>query len=347
MATVTYKLGDFQEQYYEDDSSDDGINLNKALRTDGEIECLNLRMTDTPVVDYVLTCHDATGLCKWKELPTVDGSAFLRTDGSNVMTETLTVGAVENVDATLRINTATASYITAKRDPATNWFEFRSSGMPFAFYSAGNFCFRSASASHIYFDAGGLWRFRDVDASWATRIDIDSSNGDINNIGGAYKTNGTTRISYDGHGTFVNLSASGQLTLSVAVGTAPLVVTSTTAVANLNADLLDGNHAAAFEPAITADPGETGDMPKFWRGDKTWQYLHQNDIAELADDQSPEWAGLTVVGTINCASLVADTVSGALTFLLSPPAVPSTGAMYYDSGTNEIMVFDGSEWHAH
>lgn len=33
---------------------------------------------------------------------------------------------------------------------------------------------------------------------------------------------------------------------SVATGTAPLTVTSTTAVANLNADLLDGNHAAAF-----------------------------------------------------------------------------------------------------
>jgi hypothetical protein len=37
--------------------------------------------------------------------------------------------------------------------------------------------------------------------------------------------------------------------LTVAIGTAPLVVTSTTMVSNLNADLLDGNHAAAFATA--------------------------------------------------------------------------------------------------
>lgn len=43
----------------------------------------------------------------------------------------------------------------------------------------------------------------------------------------------------------VGLSAP-TLTSTVATGTAPLTVTSTTAVANLNADLLDGNHASAF-----------------------------------------------------------------------------------------------------
>jgi len=48
-----------------------------------------------------------------------------------------------------------------------------------------------------------------------------------------------------------NLSVAGSLTgtqliSNVAVGTAPLTVTSTTVVTNLNADLLDGNHATAF-----------------------------------------------------------------------------------------------------
>jgi hypothetical protein len=38
----------------------------------------------------------------------------------------------------------------------------------------------------------------------------------------------------------------GQLTSTVATGTAPFVVASTTTVSNLNADLLDGNHASAF-----------------------------------------------------------------------------------------------------
>lgn len=38
----------------------------------------------------------------------------------------------------------------------------------------------------------------------------------------------------------------GQLSSTVTTGTAPFVVASTTAVTNLNADLLDGNHASAF-----------------------------------------------------------------------------------------------------
>ncbi len=43
-----------------------------------------------------------------------------------------------------------------------------------------------------------------------------------------------------------NVNASGQLISSVSTGTAPLAVSSTTAVTNLNADLVDGFHAAAF-----------------------------------------------------------------------------------------------------
>ncbi len=50
---------------------------------------------------------------------------------------------------------------------------------------------------------------------------------------------------------FVNASSTvtgTQLVSTIATGTAPLTVTSTTAVTNLNADLLDGNHATAFAP---------------------------------------------------------------------------------------------------
>jgi hypothetical protein len=42
------------------------------------------------------------------------------------------------------------------------------------------------------------------------------------------------------------VTLTGQLTSAVATGTAPFVIASTTAVTNLNADLLDGNHASAF-----------------------------------------------------------------------------------------------------
>jgi len=44
----------------------------------------------------------------------------------------------------------------------------------------------------------------------------------------------------------------GQLTLSLATGTSPLAVTSTTLVSNLNSDMLDGYHASAFAQASNA-----------------------------------------------------------------------------------------------
>lgn len=46
---------------------------------------------------------------------------------------------------------------------------------------------------------------------------------------------------------------SGQLTLGVADGTAPMVVTSTTAVTNLNADMVDGKHAPSGDIVGTTD----------------------------------------------------------------------------------------------
>ena len=46
-------------------------------------------------------------------------------------------------------------------------------------------------------------------------------------------------------GAFTSVSASSQITSTVSTGTAPLVIASTTAVSNLNADLLDGKHAPA------------------------------------------------------------------------------------------------------
>jgi hypothetical protein len=48
-----------------------------------------------------------------------------------------------------------------------------------------------------------------------------------------------------------NLSLTGQLVSTVATGTAPLVVSSTTAVTNLNADLLDGQHGTYYMTAST------------------------------------------------------------------------------------------------
>jgi hypothetical protein len=49
------------------------------------------------------------------------------------------------------------------------------------------------------------------------------------------------------------ISASSQITSTLSTGTAPFVIASTTAVSNLNADLLDGQHAPSGDIVGTSD----------------------------------------------------------------------------------------------
>lgn len=66
-----------------------------------------------------------------------------------------------------------------------------------------------------------------------------------------------TTLTVTGATTLAALTVSGQITSTVATGTAPLIVASTTKVANLNADLLDGKDWAAPDPigSTTPKPG--------------------------------------------------------------------------------------------
>lgn len=70
-----------------------------------------------------------------------------------------------------------------------------------------------------------------------------------------------------------------QLESDVATGTAPLVVASTTAVSNLNADLLDGSHASAFLLVTGATTGATAAIQVFTFG------ITATIISTLAADQ--------------------------------------------------------------
>ena len=75
-------------------------------------------------------------------------------------------------------------------------------------------------------------------------------------VGDSYKGNANVMLVSDGSdveksitskaNTLVERNASGQIESSIATGTAPFVVTSTTKVTNLNADLLDGKHSTEF-----------------------------------------------------------------------------------------------------
>jgi len=74
-------------------------------------------------------------------------------------------------------------------------------------------------------------------------VDINAGNIDGTAIGASSASTGA----------FTSVSASSQITSTVTTGTAPLVIASTTAVSNLNADLLDGQHAPSGTIVGTSD----------------------------------------------------------------------------------------------
>src|SRR5262245_1364136 len=87
-------------------------------------------------------------------------------------------------------------------------------------------------------DKNGMTRFNGADPTFI-----------FDQLGGGYvcdfRTNGTSRV---------RINNSGQVESTLSTGTSPLSVTSTTVNTNLNADLLDGQHATFF----AADPGGNG-----------------------------------------------------------------------------------------
>lgn len=86
---------------------------------------------------------------------------------------------------------------------------------------------------------------------------IASQNADAVSITGGAIDGVTFGAVTPGSAAFTSISYSGQLTSTVATGTAPFIVTSTTKVVNLNADLLDGKDWVAPGPigGTTPDSG--------------------------------------------------------------------------------------------
>ncbi|HEV2351708.1 MAG TPA: hypothetical protein VG028_17895 [Terriglobia bacterium] len=114
------------------------------------------------------------------------------------------------------------------------------------------------------------------------------------------EVNGTAQ--FDGTASFAagqsvtgNVSASGQLISTVAPGTAPLSVTSTTQVPNLNASLLGGLSAGAFQPAgsyaATNSPNSFGGTQTISSGD----LAVSNGNLDLAPTTGTTAAGLGVI----------------------------------------------------
>jgi len=93
-------------------------------------------------------------------------------------------------------------------------------------------------------------------------------------------------------------------TLSQATGTSPFSITSTTVNTNLNADLLDGNHASAFQTSarsltmvgttnrISVSPTGAQDLS----ADRTWTFTGPQDLHTAA---SPTFANATISSFLN------------------------------------------------
>jgi len=103
-------------------------------------------------------------------------------------------------------------------------------------------------------------------SNYATNINTGTSNGAVT-IGGNSNTVAVNSNSWDISTTgavsgVTTISMSGQLTNTLATGTSPFAVTSTTVNTNLNADYLDGQHGAYYAPLANIT-GNVNRLAKF------------------------------------------------------------------------------------
>src|SRR3990172_3603382 len=141
-----------------------------------------------------------------------------------------------------------------------------------------------------------------------------------------------------------------QLISTVATGTAPLTVASTTLVANLNADLFDDLNSDQFlrsdtddsytgTGTLTTDSGTTVDIngTLAWGGATVTEALDMNAsiISNIGNDGTDfdTGGGLTLAGAL--------TVSGGEIFLTPVASSGSTteGTVYYDSDNDKLFVY--------
>lgn len=126
----------------------------------------------------------------------------------------------------------------------------------FTINSSGNIvaALKAGAKFNVNDQTGGSLASFDYDSGSSIYANTDAAVLDFTQAGAGNDIDGTAStwyVSKAGAATFNTVTAS-TLASTVAIGTPPMTVTSTTAVTNLNADLLDGNHSTAFMLA-TAD----------------------------------------------------------------------------------------------
>lgn len=124
---------------------------------------------------------------------------------------------------------------------------------------------------------------------------------------------------------FTNL---GQLTLSAAQGTAPLVISSTTKVANLNADLLDGHDSSYFATAASLGDYVTLAGTQTISGNKT--FSSSVSIDDLTAGNLVVTGAASFAQTINGNIATADKVNHNLTIQLNSGTTEGTNKFTFN-----------------
>lgn len=193
-----------------------------------------------------------------------NNSLYLSTNG--VKRVTINGAGAATFYSTVSINGATTingastgsdTYLQFKNN-SSNIFYFGSdnaisagSGLDFTAYVYGNNQFHIATnnAKRLSISGAGVATFSGVaiaaDATAATHL-LNRQSGDA-------------RYIQIGTSTFSSAVTAPNFISTIATGTAPLTVTSTTVVTNLNADLLDGQHGSYYQSATNINAGTLAD----------------------------------------------------------------------------------------
>ena len=221
-----YKADAFSEQniFNKDIKADTGVNLVFEGATDNTNET-TLTVVD-PTSDRTITLPDATG-------------TVIIQDSSNdviIQADTTTSG----VDPTL---------VLYKNDTGT---VTDTDGVAAISFKGTN----ASSGSHVYgWIQSKIENATDGSEEGHLRLSVAGSNASFQNQ--AYSTGNGLKIYNDRIEALQNIVATGNVTgekviSTIATGTAPLTVASTTVVSNLNADLLDGKNASDITLEATA-----------------------------------------------------------------------------------------------
>lgn len=135
------------------------------------------------------------------------------------------------------------------------------------------------------------------------------------------------------------MSMSGQLTSTLATGTSPFSVTSTTINTNLNADLLDGQHGSYYAPIASPTLTGTPAAPTAAAGTNTTQLATTAFVnSEIANDAFLKAAGGSIVETVATISANYSITSGSNGLSAGPITIATGVTVTIPTGSNWVIV---------